>query len=86
MAEQNIIVFCAFQIYKIKTTAWAPFSDVRKFGSEEELVKACDTAAQGQNATNATSFLIFQGLLVILILFGWIHVPQYQSATNIDLH
>jgi len=35
----NTTVFCAFQIYKIKTTPLAPCSDGRKFGWEVELVK-----------------------------------------------
>ena len=61
--------FGAFQIYKIKTTLLAPSSDGRKFGLDVELMKACGTAAQGPYATFATSYLICQELLILLILF-----------------
>ena len=66
----NMYVFCAFQIYKIKTTPLAPCQDGRKFGWEVEHVKACATAAQEPYATYATSYLICPGLFVKLILFG----------------
>jgi len=46
----NANVFCAFQIYNIKTTPLAPCSDVRNLGWEVELIKA------GPNATNAMSY------------------------------
>jgi len=48
----------------------ALFWNIRKLGWEVELGKACDTAAQGPNATNASSYLICQDLLVIFMLFG----------------
>ena len=38
--------------------------------SQEDLVSACDTAAQGPYAIIASSYVICQGLFVILILFG----------------
>ena len=54
----------------MKTAPLALFSDVSIFGCEVELVKAWDSSGRGQTATNVTSYLIGQGLLVILILFG----------------
>ena len=54
----NTIVCCTFQITKSKPPHWLipRYSYVRKFGWEVvELVKACDTAAQGPNATNETT-------------------------------
>ena len=37
-----------------------------------ELVKSCDTAAQGPSANEATSDLICHGLFVLFILFDHI--------------
>ena len=62
----NMYVFCAFQIYKIKTTPLAPCQDGRKFGWEVEHVKAWATAAQGPYATYATSYLGYPAYLNML--------------------
>ena len=56
-----------FKSTKSKPSHWLPAHTAESLvGTYVELVKACDTEAQRQYATNATSYRICQGLFVIL--------------------
>ena len=53
----------------------------QKVAWEVELLKACDTTAYMSNATNVTSYIIWQ-FGVILILFGTINTCVHTYHTH----